>query len=71
MCPVIADLSDSQGLAPKPLAWSLALGTDVGGIGTLIGASANLVRTAIVEKEGYEIGWGRYLWSGCATICSS
>jgi len=60
MCPVIAGLADSQGLAPKPLAWSLALGTDIGGNGTPIGASANVVGTAIAEKEGYRIGWGRY-----------
>ncbi len=27
---------------------------------TPIGASANVVGTAIAEKEGYRIGWGRY-----------
>jgi Na+/H+ antiporter NhaD/arsenite permease-like protein len=61
MCPVIASLSANHpGLAAKPLAWSLALGTDIGGNGTPIGASANVVGTAIAEKEGYRIGWGRY-----------
>jgi di/tricarboxylate transporter len=50
----------TAGLATKPLAWSLALGTDIGGNGTPIGASANVVGTAIAEKEGYKIGWGRY-----------
>src|SRR5512136_2399427 len=60
MCPVIASLSATQGFATKPLAWSLALGTDIGGNGTPIGASANVVGTAIAEKEGYRIGWGRY-----------
>ncbi|MCX6011053.1 MAG: citrate transporter, partial [Chloroflexi bacterium] len=38
----------------------LALGTDIGGNGTPIGASANVVGTAIAEKEGYPIRWGRY-----------
>jgi Na+/H+ antiporter NhaD/arsenite permease-like protein len=47
-----------KGLATKPLAWSLALGTDIGGNGTPIGASANVVGTAIAEKEGYKVGWG-------------
>jgi Na+/H+ antiporter NhaD/arsenite permease-like protein len=61
MCPVIASLSANHpGLTAKPLAWSLALGTDIGGNGTPIGASANVVGTAIAEKEGYRIGWGRY-----------
>ncbi len=60
MCPVIARLSATQGFETQPLAWSLALGTDIGGNGTPIGASANVVGTAIAEKEGYKIGWGRY-----------
>ena len=61
MCPVIASLSGTQeGFDTKPLAWSLALGTDIGGNGTPIGASANVVGIAIAEKEGYKIGWGRY-----------
>ncbi len=60
MCPVIASLSATQGFDTKPLAWSLAMGTDIGGNGTPIGASANVVGTAIAEKEGYRIGWGRY-----------
>ncbi len=61
MCPVIASLSGARtGFETKPLAWSLALGTDIGGNGTPIGASANVVGTAIAEKEGYRIGWGRY-----------
>jgi Na+/H+ antiporter NhaD/arsenite permease-like protein len=60
MCPVIARLAAAQSFDTKPLAWSLALGTDIGGNGTPIGASANVVGTAIAEKEGYKIGWGRY-----------
>jgi Na+/H+ antiporter NhaD/arsenite permease-like protein len=60
MCPVIQRLALAQNFDTKPLAWSLALGTDIGGNGTPIGASANVVGTAIAEKEGYKIGWGRY-----------
>ena len=58
---VIGTLALSLGpQTQQPLAWSLALGTDIGGNGTPIGASANVVGTAIAEKEGYRIGWGRY-----------
>lgn len=60
MAPVIQTLSLSGGLAQQPLAWSLALGTDIGGNATPIGASANVVGTAIAEKEGYKISWGRF-----------
>ena len=61
MVPVIRGLSDTQGFSLPTLSWALALGSDVGGNGTPIGASANVVGTAIAEKEGYPIGWGRYL----------
>lgn len=61
MVPVISQLSLTLGLDLHPLAWSLALGTDIGGNGTPIGASANVVGTAIAEKEGYPVSWGKYL----------
>jgi len=61
MVPVIKQLALSHGLALPTLSWTLALGTDIGGNATPIGASANVVGTAIAEKEGYPIGWGRFL----------
>lgn len=60
MVPVIKSLSVSQSLDLHPMAWTLALGTDIGGNATPIGASANVVGTAIAEKEGYPITWGRF-----------
>lgn len=61
MVPVIRQLSLAYGLSLPTLSWTLALGTDIGGNATPIGASANVVGTAIAEKEGYPIGWGRFL----------
>jgi len=61
MVPVIVNLSQTAGLKLPTLAWTLALGTDIGGNATPIGASANVVGTAIAEREGYPIGWGRFL----------
>ncbi len=61
MVPVIAELSASRGLSLPTLSWSLALGTDIGGNATPIGASANVVGTAISEREGYPVGWGRFI----------
>jgi Na+/H+ antiporter NhaD/arsenite permease-like protein len=60
MVPIVSDLSHS-GLSLPTLAWALSLGTDIGGNATPIGASANVVGTAIAEKEGYPIGWGRFI----------
>ncbi len=61
MVPVITHLSQTAGLKLPPLAWALALGTDIGGNATPIGASANVVATAIARRQGYRIRWGRFL----------
>ena len=42
------------------LSWSLAIGTDIGGSATPIGASANVVGVAKAQAAGYKIGWGKY-----------
>jgi Na+/H+ antiporter NhaD/arsenite permease-like protein len=68
MVPVISGLSNSMGMHVGPLAWALALGTDIGGNGTPIGASANVVGTAIAEREGYPISWGRFLKYGVPSM---
>jgi Na+/H+ antiporter NhaD/arsenite permease-like protein len=60
MVPVIQNLARSATLDLHPMAWTLALGTDIGGNATPIGASANVVGTAIAEKEGYPISWGKF-----------
>ncbi len=60
MVPVITNLSRTAGLNLPTMAWTLALGTDIGGNATPIGASANVVGTAIAEREGHPISWGRF-----------
>ncbi len=61
MVPVVSELARLSGLELGPMAFALALGTDIGGNATPIGASANVVGTAVSEREGYPIRWGRYL----------
>ncbi len=61
MVPVISSLAATTGMSQETLSWTLALGTDIGGNATPIGASANVVGTAIAEREGYPISWGRFL----------
>lgn len=60
MIPVIRSLSAAQGVDLHTLAWSLSMGTDIGGSATPIGASANVVGTSIAAKSGHPIHWGAY-----------
>lgn len=60
MVPVIRALSATTGVHIDVLAYSLAMGTDVGGSATPIGASANVVGTSAAAKAGHPIGWGEY-----------
>lgn len=61
MIPVITDLaSDIAGVNLTVLAWALAIGTDIGGSATPIGASANVVGIATAAREGHIIKWGKY-----------
>jgi Na+/H+ antiporter NhaD/arsenite permease-like protein len=69
MLPVIKSLSATTGVPLETLAWTLSLGTDIGGSATPIGASANVVGTSVAAKNGYPIGWGKYCKSAApATI---
>ena len=60
MIPVIKALAASSGVDLSVLAWTLAMGTDIGGSATPIGASANVVGISIASKNGHMIGWGKY-----------
>lgn len=60
MIPVISSISANAAVPINVLAWSLAMGTDIGGSATPIGASANVVGMSVAAKEGYVVGWGRY-----------
>lgn len=60
MIPIIKSLAASQGVALPVLAWTLAIGTDIGGSATPIGASANVVGISVAAKNGHMIGWGKY-----------
>ena len=69
MIPVIQTLSALQGIDLTTLAWTLSMGTDIGGSATPIGASANVVGISVATKQGYPIGWGYYCkYAAPATI---
>jgi Na+/H+ antiporter NhaD/arsenite permease-like protein len=61
MAPILKHMSENFGFSLLPLVWSTALGTDIGGNGTPIGASANVVAVATYERMAdKKIGWGYY-----------
>lgn len=63
MIPLIKSLAPAMGgdQAIMPLWWALALGACLGGNGTLVGASANLVVAGIAEQAGAPIRFATFL----------
>ncbi|MNO46627.1 Inner membrane protein YbiR [compost metagenome] len=64
MIPLIQEMGQMGITNLEPLWWSLALGACLGGNGTLIGASANLIVAGLAGKEGYPITFMKYLKVG-------
>ena len=54
-----------------PLWWALALGACLGGNGTIIGASANVVIVDIARKAGYRITFWQFFKYGCPVMVGS
>ena len=50
MIPVVRSLSALQGVDLETLSWALAMGTDIGGSATPIGASANVVGIPYLQR---------------------
>jgi Na+/H+ antiporter NhaD/arsenite permease-like protein len=60
--PLVNDLVEASGGAAgaQALWWALALGADLGGNATAVGASANVVVLGIAERSGYPISFWRF-----------
>ncbi|MDR0888944.1 MAG: ArsB/NhaD family transporter [Coriobacteriales bacterium] len=70
MIPVITTMAAS-GVDVAPLWWALSLGACLGGNGTLIGASANVVLSGISNREGYKMTFVGYLKVGLPLMLMS
>ena len=57
MIPVILTIAEGGQIDVLPLWWALSLGACLGGNGTLIGASANVVLCSIAGKNGHPISF--------------
>ena len=60
MAPLVQSLAESTGNPQDVLWWSLALGADLGGNATIIGASANVVMLGIAERNGLRITFWQF-----------
>lgn len=64
MIPMIQEMGQMGVSNLEPLWWSLALGACLGGNGSLIGASANLIVAGMSGKEGHPIKFAQFLKYG-------
>lgn len=65
MIPIVLQIADELGdYLLGPLIWALAFGACLGGNGTLIGASANVVTAGMSEEAGYPISFNEFFKAG-------
>jgi Na+/H+ antiporter NhaD/arsenite permease-like protein len=64
MIPIVLALAVDLNLELGPLIWALAFGACLGGNGTLIGASANVVTAGLSEEAGYPISFNEFFRAG-------
>ena len=70
MIPVIRRMAANvEGLELRPLAWALCFGADYGGMGTLIGASANVVMAGVAAEAGYPVSFMSFFKIGWPMMC--
>jgi Na+/H+ antiporter NhaD/arsenite permease-like protein len=62
MIPLIQDIgAQLPGQDINPIWWALSLGSCLGGNGTLIGASANIIVVSMAQRAGHKISFGGFL----------
>ncbi|MBB6478438.1 ArsB/NhaD family transporter [Spirochaeta isovalerica] len=72
MIPLVENLGEHIGqIAVQPVWWSLAIGACLGGNGTLIGASANVVSAGISSRSGYKISFMDFTRYGMISMIST
>jgi Na+/H+ antiporter NhaD/arsenite permease-like protein len=64
MIPLIKSIGVMSTMSIAPLWWALALGACLGGNGTLVGASANVIVSGMLEKHGDRLGFVEYMKVG-------
>ena len=68
MVPIVATLSAELPGDTTVLWWALAIGADLGGNATSIGASANVVALGVAERSGFKVRFFEFLAYGVPTV---
>jgi Na+/H+ antiporter NhaD/arsenite permease-like protein len=68
MAPLVATLSAELPGDTTVLWWALAIGADLGGNATSIGASANVVALGVAERSGFKVRFSQFLAYGVPTV---
>ena len=73
MTPIVAELAASvtNPADPNVLWWALALGADLGGNATAVGASANVVMLGIARRADYPISFWEFTRKGAVVTAVS
>jgi Na+/H+ antiporter NhaD/arsenite permease-like protein len=72
LIPMVEDIAHTAGTAAAlPLWWALSLGACLGGNGTLVGASANVVCASIATKNGYPVTFKEFTKYGALFTVAS
>jgi Na+/H+ antiporter NhaD/arsenite permease-like protein len=71
MIPVISEFEDYGMMNLDPLWWSLALGACLGGNGTLLGSSSNLVVAGLAAKSNHPLGFLSFMKIGLTVVIFS
>jgi len=66
--PVLTNIGDATGAAVYPLWWALSAGTGLGGNGTVIGASANVIATGLAQARGVKITFVEFAKVGMVVL---
>ena len=71
MAPLVHELARTLPGETTVLWWALALGADLGGNATSIGASANVVALGVAERSGYRIRFVEFLKYGAVVAVTT
>ena len=68
LIPVLTDLGSLSGVNVYPLWWALSAGAGLGGNGTIIGASANVIATGLAQARGVKITFAEFAKVGMVIL---
>ncbi len=66
--PVLTDLGNLSGVSVYPLWWALSAGAGLGGNGTMIGASPNVIAMSLARSRGVRIALVEFTKMGMVVL---